>query len=176
MLRKKIVIFSALILSLGFSFSNLTFADTEISSEKLEGIEMDCQSIKSSLKRIQNIDKNTRISIGRSYQTILTNFITPLNVRLVKNNKYNNELASIQNRFVEARDKFNRDYISYSQEFETLLSIDCKNESMNFYNQLEKTRGKRSEVAASAKKIREIITEHTNEVEKLKNTFEAKNE
>lgn len=174
MTGKKFLIFGAVVLALGFSFQNLTFADTEINSEKLENIEMDCQSIKQTLKRVQNIDKNTRISIGRSYQTILTDFITPLNIRIVKNNQSNSELATLQGRFVEAREAFNRDYITYSQEFEELLNIDCKNEPENFYNKLVKTREKRAIVAASAKKVREIITEHQNEVEKYKNTFEVK--
>ena len=172
MTGKKIIIFGALVLTLGFSFTNLTFAEDKIDSEKLENIEMDCQSIKQTLKRVQNIDRNTRISIGRSYQTILTDFITPLNVRLVKNNKSISELTSIQNRFVDARETFNRDYISYSQEFENLLNIDCKNEPEKFYNQLEKTREKRTSVADSARKVRAIISEHLTEVEKFKDTFE----
>lgn len=171
MTGKKIIIFGMLVLTLGFSFQNFTFANSEISSEKLENIEMDCQSIKQTLKRVQNMDKNTRISFGRSYQTILTNFITPLNVRIVKNNMTNSNLATIQEDFANAREDFNHSYISYSQEFETLLNTDCKAEPENFYNQLVKTREKRAEVAKSIKKIREIITEHTNEVEKFKATF-----
>ena len=174
MTGKKIIIFGALISLLSFSFFGTAFADNEIAPEKLENIEMDCQSIKQTLKRIQNIDKNTRISIGRSYQNVLGDFITPLNIRLVKNNISNSELSSIQSRFAEARDNFNRNYISYSQEFESLLNIDCKNEPKAFYDQLTKTREKRTEVAASAKKVREIIDEHINEVNKLKNTFEEK--
>ncbi len=174
MTGKKIIIFGALISLLSFSFFETAFADNEINSEKLENIKMDCQSIKQTLKRIQNIDKNTRISIGRSYQSILSDFITPLNIRLVKNNISNGELSAIQSRFVDARETFNRDYIAYSQEFETLLNIDCKNEPENFYNQLVKTREKRAEVAASAKIVRGIITKHYNEVEALKNTFEVK--
>ena len=174
MTGKKIIIFGVLISLVGFSSLSPVFAETNIDSEKLENIEMDCQSIKQTLKRVQNIDKNTRISIGRSYQTILTNFITPLNVRIVKNNSSNAELTNIQSRFVEARETFNRNYIAYSQEFENLLGIDCKNEPRAFYDQLEKTREKRAEVAASTKKVREIINEHKAEVEKLKNTFEAK--
>lgn len=174
MTGKKIIIFGALVLSLAFSFSNISFAETEVSSEKLENIAMDCDSIKQTLKRIQNIDKNTRISVGRSYQSILTDFITPLNVRLVKNNKSSIELNDIQARFAEARENFNHSYISYSQEFENLLNTDCKNDSKTFYTQLEKTREKRVEVADSMKKIREIINEHTKEVRKIKDTFEVK--
>lgn len=176
MTGKKIIIFGVTVSLLTFSIANLSFAESEISAEKVENIEMDCQSIKQTLKRIQNLDKNARISIGGSYQTILTSFVTPLNVRLVKNNKSNTELSNIQNNLAEAREIFNRDYISYSQDFETLLNIDCKNEPQSFYRQLEKTRTSRKAVATSAKKVREIINSHIKEVEKLKNTFEAKNE
>ena len=181
MKRQKIVVFVIATILGGISFSMPTFADNEAnpgenSSYKFENIAMDCDSIKQTEKRIQNIDKNARVSMGRSYQSILTNFITPLNVRIIKNNQKNVELTDIQSDFVSARETFNANYISYSQDFEELLKLDCKAEPESFYAQLVKTREKRAEVAAAAKKVRLVIDSHIEAVKNFKETLEVKNE
>ena len=142
-----------LILAIFSCFSSFpVFADetSEIPEEKISNVETNCASIKETLKRTQNADKNTRISLGRTYQTLLTDFITPLNVRLMKNNRFDANLADLQTAFSTDRENFNQDYISYSKAFETLLSIDCKSEPEKFYRQLQKTREERRNVASSA--------------------------
>lgn len=150
-MKRSFLILSALLIL--FSLAPKTvFAEEleEISEEKLSNIETNCASIKESLKRTQNADKNTRISLGRTYQTLLSDFITPLNVRLVKNNRFDKTLADTQTIFSEDRDKFNQAYIDYSKDLESLLSIDCKNEPESFYRQLVKTRSSRERVSESA--------------------------
>ncbi len=176
MQRKKLFL---LISVLAFSFSFLTIkanAESEISDEKIENIESNCSSIKDTLKRVQNTDKNSRVSLGRSFQTVVSDFITPLNVRLVKNNKFNSELADIQNELVSTREEFNHSYITYSQELETLISINCYDDANSFYSQLETTRKKRSDVLENAKKLEELINEHIEIVSELKASYAKKAE
>jgi Asp-tRNA(Asn)/Glu-tRNA(Gln) amidotransferase C subunit len=172
---KKFIVFCVAVLSLNCFFPISTFADEEISNEKLENVALNCESIKQTLRRVQNIDKNARVSIGRSYQNILANYITPLNIRIIKNNQKENKLAEIQSDYVNAREKFNAEYIAYSQEFENLLKIDCKNEPKSFYDQLVATRQKRTDVAAASSKLREIIKNHIDEVKLFSETLEVKN-
>lgn len=100
-----------------FSFLTVThtFAnDSILSNDQAENLKANCSSIKNSLKQIQNSDRNTRISIGYTYQTILADFITPLNVRLIKNNSSDPSLSQIQNQFVALREDFNHKYIEHS--------------------------------------------------------------
>jgi hypothetical protein len=159
---------------MAFSFSILSAAivsaneNRNLSPEKLSNIENKCDSLKQSLKRIQNSDRNTRVSIGRSFQTITNNFVTPLNVRLVKNNRSNSELTDIQSELANARDNFNRKYIEYSQGLEDLIAFDCKNNPEGFYRQLEKTRAKRGEVASASKAVTAVIEKHVSTVKKIR--------
>ncbi|MBQ2638983.1 hypothetical protein IJF91_02885 [Candidatus Saccharibacteria bacterium] len=163
------------ILSLVFILASLTYfsvfpvsdvrAEEEIPEEKLSNIETNCASIKESLKRTQNADKNTRISLGRTYQTLLTDFITPLNVRLMKNNRFDSTLADLQLNFSNDRDTFNQAYIEYSKAFEILLSIDCRNEPTRFYRQLEEARTKRKTVSKAAIKLSTDISDGAKSVE-----------
>ena len=161
------VLFSTLPLSLAIADENST-----VSQEKLSKVETNCLTIKQNLKRVQNSDRNTRVSIGRTFQSILNSYITPLNVRLVKNNHSNVELNNIQNRYAEARETFNRDYINYSKELEALISFDCKSDPEGFYKQLEQTRTKRLVVSESVSKIQVIINEHVEAVKDIRNNFD----
>ena len=150
--------------------------DITLTEEQSTNIRENCDSIKQSLKRVQNSDRNTRVSLGRSYQQILSDFITPLNVRLVKNNRFNSSLNELQNSFVTEREKFNQEYITYSQALETLLSTDCKSNSIDFYARLVATREARGKVAKEVKSLEGIINKHTETVKNLKNSFHPKEE
>ncbi len=156
MQRKKLVLFVLLIV-FSLSFTIKTFADSSISSEQSDNIENNCSSIKNTLKRVQNSDKNARVSLGRNFQVILADYITPLNVRLVKNNIFNNELANLQNEFSELREDFSRKYVEYSQELELLISTSCEESPAIFYDRLETTRTKRAAIIDSAKKLNTMI-------------------
>ena len=152
MKRKFLALFISLFIFSYFSvFPVFAEETTTISEEKLSNIETNCASIKESLKRTQNADRNTRIFLGRTYQSLLTDFITPLNVRLMKNNLFDSNLADLQTDFSYDRDLFNQNYINYSKEFEELLSIDCKTSPKDFYSQLQKTRKERENVSSSAR-------------------------
>ncbi len=170
MQRKKLLLFTLLTV-FSISCANIVKADTNLSEEKIDNIEANCSSVKRTLKSVQNTDRNTRVSLGRSFQTILSDFITPLNVRLVKNNDFNSKLADIQNDFANAREDFNHKYIEYSQELEALISTECENNAEDFYAKLESTRTKRASVIEAAKKIQGIIENHIKSVEELRDSY-----
>ena len=109
-------------------------------------ISMSCSSIKSGLKKLQVSDAKIRSLLGANYQTILNSYITPFNLRLVKNNQNLGDLSDLQSNFVLQKNDFNSLYIAYSQQFENLLSIDCQKNPDDFYNQLIITRESRKEL------------------------------
>ena len=131
-------------------------------------ISTNCSSIKLQLKRIQKDDARNRVHLGAQYESISTNLMMNLNLRLVKNNRASAEIAEQQTTFMSERDRFKNDYIGYSQELEKLINIDCKSEPQKFYTQLQKTRRKREDIDASVKRLNEIIAKHRQSVEGLK--------
>ena len=153
---------------------NASSLDFVLPEEKIENVRTNCSDIKDTLKRVQNSDRNTRVSLGRTYQQILSDFITPMNVRLVKNNRFDYNLNNIQNDFVSAREEFNRRYISYGQTLEAILAIDCKSNPEDFYGKLIEVRNARKNVADSVAEIETIIDKHTAAVTELKETFRPK--
>ncbi len=174
MLKKIILYIAALSIFCLFSSANVFADDNTLSQEKSDNIITNCDSIRDSLKKLQRTDSKTRVALGTSYQTIVNQYITPLNVRLVKNNRFDADLNDIQNNFAEARESFNRSFIIYSQQLESLLVADCHNNPQDFYNHLIATRNARKVVLDSTEKISNIINKHIEKVALLRTSFREK--
>ena len=111
-------------------------SEINLSDAQINTIVDHCDTIKDSLKSLQRVDSRTRVYLGRYYETILTNFITPLNLRLVENNISNTQLLENQTNFANRRTSFVNDFIVYQQALEELVHTDCKNEPVKFYEKL----------------------------------------
>lgn len=127
-----------------------------------------CVSIREQLKKVQKNDARARVYLGAYYETVLTKFIMPLNVRLVENNLSSGDFVENQNKFADAKAVFTKDYVSYQKDLEELVGVDCKNEPEAFYNLLEKVRQKRKIMEQDVLKIRGLISEHIKLVNGLK--------
>jgi len=130
-----------------------------------------CDTIKDNLKSLQRTDSRARVYLGRYYETILSNFITPLNLRLVENNISNTKLIENQTNFANRRNKFVSNYILYQQALEELVNTDCKSEPEKFYERLVGVREKRQAVNRDVTKMRGLVDEQVKLVEELKNGF-----
>ena len=151
-----------------FALSHVTTAPARALSEEQRGaISQSCSSIKQSLKVLQKADSRLRVLLGTTYQTILTSYITPLNLRLVKNNRPSTELTAIQADFSTQRDRFSRQFISYSQSIEDLLDIDCVTKPDEFYAKLDQARARRANLAQTVVELSDIINQHHTTVTNL---------
>lgn len=139
-----------------------------ITETQKEAIRKNCDMIRENLKYTQREDSRTRVYLGRYYETILTKFVTPLNLRLVENNISDAGLITNQSDLATRRGMFVNDFIGYSQELEELTQIDCKTEPEKFYTQLVEVREKRAAVQKDAKKMRGLIDDQVKLVTELK--------
>ena len=143
----------------------------ELTNEQRDAIVDRCDTIKENLRYTQREDSRTRVYLGRYYETILTKFMTPLNVRLVENNIPNAKLVETQSNFAARRSAFVNDFVSYSQALEELVQVDCKSEPERFYEKLVTTRAKRAAVNKDAKKMRDLTGEQVTLVTELIKTL-----
>ncbi|MBQ3430516.1 hypothetical protein IJG20_00175 [Candidatus Saccharibacteria bacterium] len=166
------------IILLLFSFVNVvnfttipTFAEekpTPISEEKRGLISQNCGTIRQSLKNLQRADSRARTYFGAIYETVSSKYITPLNLRLVKNNLSSNSLISLQTNIADTRTKFSSDFIDYSKSLEELISFDCRLNPDEFYSKLVTTRKKRETVASDVKKLNDLLISSVKIVEQIK--------
>ena len=129
----------------------------ELSEDQTSAISQSCQTIKQNLKTLQKTDSRTRSYLGSIYQTFLSNYITPLNLSLIKHNRPSTDITGLYSDFLSVRTEFANKFTSYSQSFEELLNIDCKNDPINFYDKLEEVRKKRSSLNSSVKSLRTLL-------------------
>ncbi|MBR2993777.1 hypothetical protein IKF43_00040 [Candidatus Saccharibacteria bacterium] len=127
-----------------------------------------CDTIREDLKKVQKEDARVRVYLGGYYETILTKFVTPLNVRLVENNLSSADLVENQNDFAAAKALFVNDFVTYQQGLEELVGMDCKKEPEKFYDNLRVVRQKRKVMTQDVLKIRSLTSAHIRLVEGLK--------
>ena len=164
----KIFAVALAILSSTSFFNFKTNAATELDDEKLTAISTSCSIIKDNIKTIQHEDSRIRIHLGGYYTAILSNFITSLNLILVRNNTPNTNLTENQTNYVAARSKFASDYIKYQKDLEELLTIDCVNEPAKFYDKLTATRENRAKVATDVTNLNSLVDKQLKLVKNLK--------
>ncbi len=127
-----------------------------------------CDEIRENLRNVQKKDRQTRVYLGRVYESVLNKFVTPLNLRLVENNKSDTALLENQSLFAEVQKNFKDDYVSYQQVLEETIQLDCKSEPERFYESLEIARKGRRVLGKDIAKLRELITKQVKIVLKIK--------
>lgn len=137
-----------------------------LSPEEASAISSNCSTIQQSLRQLQKVDSRTRTYLGTTYETVANRFITPLNLRLVRNNRPT--LSEIQSDFSSEQTKFRDSYTDYMREMETLLTIDCRVEPTRFYNQLVVVRERRAKVKTTAEKLKQLTDQQYKAVLKLR--------
>ena len=129
-----------------------------------------CAQIKSRLRDVQHSDSRTRVYLGGYYEKFISKFITPLNVRLTRNNITDEpapELMSNQAAFATAQTNFKDDFIDYQKALEDLINADCGN-AQDFYNQLVTVREKRQTMVFDINKLTELTNRHLELVRQLR--------
>lgn len=151
-----------------FQFFGMNISVSAISKSQEKAITDYCVEIKDNLKNLQKTDARARVYLGGYYESILSKFITPLNVRLVENNLSNADSVENQNDFADAKTLFSNDFISYQQNLEELVGMDCADKPGEFYEKLVKVRQKRKIVEQDVLRIRNLISAHIKLVNQLK--------
>lgn len=171
-MRKKRLIFYCITLLMFCQVSSVAAAFPAVAASEAQesAVKEKCETILNELKNIQKTDARTRVYFGGLYETILTKFVVPFNVRTVENSLSSAELVENQNKISEAKELFANDFVSYQQDLESLVTMDCRTESGKFYDQLVKVRQKRKIVEQDTLKMRSLLSVHV----KLANGLKGK--
>lgn len=167
-MKNKTLVF-CLVLGLVFSFNAINAM--AISEGQKNAIIDNCDKIKDSLKNVQKSDAKARVFLGSHYETILSKYMTSLNVRLVENNISRPILLDNQNDLAKTKDSFSTLFVDYQKDLEELVAMDCRAEPEKFYEKLEIVRTKRKNVASSVLKMRESALKNVKLVKELKESL-----
>lgn len=151
--RSLCCLLTLIIISVAFS---CPVSAIKLTPEQSEAVSQNCSNIKQSLSKLEYADLRTRTYLGSAYEAIAGRFITPLNLRLVKNGLPSTELFKIQNDFTSAQAEFRDGYVSYMKEMEVLVAVDCTTNPQGFYDHLEVVRERRKDLQATTKKLLDL--------------------
>ncbi|MBQ3465249.1 hypothetical protein IJH15_03515 [Candidatus Saccharibacteria bacterium] len=167
-MKNKILV-SCFVLGLVFCFNATNVV--AISSTQKNVIVNNCDKIKDSLKNIQKSDAKARVFLGSHYETVLSKYMTSLNVRLVENNISKPALIDNQNELAKTKDSFSTLFVDYQKDLEELVAMDCRVEPEKFYERIVTIRTKRKNVASNVSKMREITLKNIKLVKELKESL-----
>ena len=151
------------------------FASTDngLSDAQSGAISQHCASIKQSLRTLQRTDARTRSYLGSAYERAISDFITPLDLRLINVSQPNAGLTELHSKILSAREDFVRQYTIYSQSLEELINSDCQSSPNSFYDRLIETREKRVTLSKTTDSLRRLLAEHLSTVKKLDSSLEG---
>ena len=152
--------FSLLLAALIVVFSTSTASALELDQNRIGAISQNCSIIRERLRRIESAGAKSRVYLGTQYESVYSGLMSNFSLRLMRNGIANQDIADQQASFASERERFRNDFIGYSQELQTLIDMDCRNEPEKFYKQFEKTRAKREDIAKSIDRMNEIIAKH----------------
>ncbi|MBR5621317.1 hypothetical protein IKW75_02445 [Candidatus Saccharibacteria bacterium] len=167
---KTLLIFIAILSTIVSHIPSSAFA-TDLSDDQKGAISQHCATTKQSLKTLQRTDARARSYLGAAYENLVTNYITPLDLRLINNGRPNANLTAIHSRIVETRKQFISEYTNYSQSLEDLIATDCQNSPEEFYTKLVSTREKRASLSTTTTNMRNLFSEYLTDVKLLRNSF-----
>ena len=150
-IRPKIVMVLAAVCVLALPVVTFMRTQTAVAlSEAQRGIiSQNCGSIQQSLRQLQVADSRTRVYLGSIYETILSDFMTPLATRVASNGLS-----------LEGRGSFSTSYIEYQRALEGLVNYNCQTDPDGFYERLEAVREQRADLAALVAQIRTKLDTH----------------
>ena len=157
-------------------FSSSAASAIELDENRIGAISQNCSIIKERLRRIESAGAKSRVYLGTQYESVYSGLMSNLSLRLMRNGIANQDIASQQVAFQSERERFRNDFIGYSQELQSLISMNCQKEPQKFYTQLKLVRTKREDIAKSINRMNELISKHRKTVLNIRSDItESKN-
>jgi hypothetical protein len=137
---------------------------TDLSSDQMTRIQVNCLSIKGSLNQLQASDALLRVNRGQIYESMGTKLMDSFNSRLANNGLDNKGLVSVGGEYQSALTTFRTDYQVYAQQLAAVIRIDCTKDPTSFHIALEDARTKRSTVHSDVTHLNQYIDDYRSAV------------
>ena len=159
---KRIIIFGLIaVLAVNVSAVQQAFAvpdDAVISAS--------CQTVQSTLTKIEKTDVVSRLNRVRSYESLLDSMFA-MNARLASNRITSPELSEITAMFEQGLDDFRNDYNYYDDRLGEAIGADCVNAPTDFYNKLTIARSARATLREDIMELSSYIDSYYDELGKI---------
>ena len=142
----------------------------------IERIRSNCTTAKTTLDQLHANGGVLRVNRGQLYESILNKLMTPLNSRLTLNQLDSSELVRITAEFYDQLETFRDSYQAYEIQLSGTLDIDCQQQSVAFYDAVQRTRELRKELHADVVVLTESIKAYQAAFEEFKEAYVTENQ
>ena len=144
----------------------------ELSEQKLQSIRSRCFQIKTSLTQLHTTDALLRVNRGQAYTSISSGLMAKLNSRIALNRLDGADLVRITTQYETHYETFRLAYQDYTDAFEELRNIDCREKPREFYEKLVEVRETRLFVNETTKRLAGDISAYSMAFGEFKKSFE----
>ena len=141
-----------------------------LSSSQIELISAYCTESRGHLERLHSADALQRVNLGQRYENISTKLMAPLNSRIALAGHDGLEMAKTSVEFNQELTEFRKTYLKYDNQIDDIISMDCENNPVEFYRQLEAARQERQHLADNVGKLNQLILQYQTEFESFAST------
>lgn len=145
--------------------------ETEENNATITSLQENCDTIKTTLRRIHTNDALLRVNMGQMYSGLSSQFMARLNSRLTLNRINSTELVDITGRFENQRTEFASAYTNYESALSSLIGIDCRSQPVKFYAALLNARDERANLAGTVQSMNGYIRDYQVGVEKMQQSL-----
>lgn len=119
---------------------------TSITDDQLVQIRSRCDEIQTTLGHVHANDALLRVNRGQLYELISTKLMARLNSRIALNRLDSSSLVTVAITYESHLKDFRSNYQVYEELLSDTIRTNCANQPVSFYDKLQATRQKRSDV------------------------------
>lgn len=145
---------------------------TSLDSTTLNLVRTNCATAQVSIKRVQEVDKPTRINRGYLYDSLLKLMVN-FNSRVAQSRIDSPELLTITSDFEKQFKTFTSTYTKYDEGLSSLASMNCAANPQKFYDDLAAARGLRDSLNKSVNALDGLVDKYQESIDSVKQIVEA---
>lgn len=139
-----------------------------LNDEQIAIIRTNCVDTQAMLTRIFSNDILARVHLGGEYDTISSKYMAPMNSRIALNKLDGVALTKTSVEFNNHTETFRSRYQTYKDTMSQLASMKCKDQPVNFYDELTQARSQRAALHESVVTLNTLAKQYSAQVDELK--------
>jgi len=156
---------------LGVLFVSTTSAEDALTSEQVQRIQANCQSMKSTLNQLHVSDALLRVNRGQFYESVASKLMDRFNSRLSTNGIDILQLTDATTQFRSTLNTFRSMYHDYEKQLSAAIAIDCTKQPEAFHQSVQAARTKRTAVHSEVLKMNQYMTDYKTAVDAFATSY-----
>lgn len=136
-----------------------------LSAEQIELMSRYCTEARGHLERLHYSDALLRVNLGQRYENISKRLMAPMNSRIALAGEDGVAMSETTVDFNEELAEFRSNYQSYDTDVDDVMGINCREQPVQFYQEIQVARQKREQVNNNVQELSKLIKQYRSQFE-----------